>query len=57
MDEDMLLTSFKATFPAWEPLALFFLVVCSTSGNFSPGHSYTFTLADMAQELIMLQLH
>lgn len=57
MDEDMLSTSFKATFPAWEPLALFFLVVCSTSGNFSPGHSYTFTLADMAQELSMLQLH
>lgn len=57
MDKAMLLPFFKATFPAGEPLALFFLVACSTSGNFSPGHSYTFTLADMAQELIMLQLH
>lgn len=48
MDEAML---------AWEPLALFFLVFCSTSGNFSPGHSYSLILADMAQEFIMLQLH
>lgn len=35
MNEAKLLTSFKATLPAWKQLTLLLLVVCSFSGGFS----------------------
>lgn len=54
MDEAILLTWFQATLPAWELFKLFFLVVCSSFGAFSPPYSYTFILADMTQEYIVL---
>lgn len=44
----------KATLPAQEPLTLFFLVVCSSYADFSQARLYTFIVANVAQECIIL---